>query len=217
MKTSVNLLRRAGNEQDSAAWTRLVKIYSPLISGWLTQAGVSKDDVEDVCQDVLSSMTRGLRNFRHSGRKGAFRNWLRNITVNQCRQYRKRTRKHSDVSNGSTANRFLDHLADPKTDLSKRWNLEHDQHILQAIIEKLSHEFDRSAMQAFHDLVLCRGPAAQTAQDLGLSVREVLTLSAQVMKRVSQEAAVFTQENDDWTDSDPTTDSSPPEPDRFPE
>ncbi len=191
MKTSVNLIQQVSGSSDSMAWSRLVTMYRPYISGWLLQAGIKEHDVEDVCQDVFSAVAKGIKNFQHSGRDGAFRNWLRNITVNQCRRYRKKNAKHFDVSSGSKADRFLNRLADPKTELSKRWNREHDKHVLQTILEKLSDEFDYSTMHVFHQLVICKQPANEVAQELNITVREALAMSSTVMQRVVREAATL--------------------------
>ncbi len=191
MKTSVNMIQKIAGSSDSMAWSRLVTIYHPYISGWLLQAGIVEHDVEDVCQDVFSAVAKGIKNFHHSGREGAFRNWLRNITVNQCRRYRKKNAKHFDVLSGSKADRFLNRLADPKTELSKRWDREHDKHVLQAILEKLSNEFDYSTMHVFHELVIRKRPAFKVAQELNITVREALAMSSAVMQRVVREAATL--------------------------
>ena len=189
MKTSVNMIQQAGSNQDPAAWSRLVTIYRPYISDWLLHAGISESDVEDVCRDVFSAVANGLGSFRHSGRDGAFRNWLRNITVNQCRRYRKKNAEHFDISSGSKADQFLNRLADPKTDLSKRWDREHDKHVLRAILEELSDELDSPTMHVFHQVVICKQPASEVAQELDITVREVLVMSSRVMKLVVGKAA----------------------------
>lgn len=196
MKTSVNLIRQANNKRDPIAWSRLAEIYEPLIADWLRQAGVKKHDIENVCLKVFLEVHRRLGSFEHPGREGAFRHWLRDITVNQCRRYRSRNAKHFDVSSGSKVDRFLDRLADPQTDLAKRWNLDHDKHILQAILEKLSREFDYNSMYAFHELIICRSPAIKVVEALGISAREALALSSQVMTRVLQEVAFLNDDPD---------------------
>lgn len=191
MKTSVNMLHLAGVEQDSAAWSRLERIYRPLISDWIAKAGIIEGDMDDVCQNVFSALIRGLKNFQHSGREGAFRNWLRNLTINQCRQFRKKNLKHTNVCDGHKAEQFLDELADPKTDLSRRWHLEHDRHVLASILEMVADEFDDVAMYAFHELVICRGPVDQVAEELGITIKETLALSMKVKSRIMQEAAAL--------------------------
>src|SRR5271168_3972256 len=85
-ETSATLLERLNDRSDSIAWRRLVDLYSPLINGWLHRHGVSTDDAEDLTQEVLAVIVREVSRFRHNGRVGAFRTWLRTITINCLRQ-----------------------------------------------------------------------------------------------------------------------------------
>jgi len=62
-----------------------VDLYQPLIHGWLIRNKVRPQDADDLCQDVLANVVKGLAAFEHSGRPGAFRNWLRTIAVNRSR------------------------------------------------------------------------------------------------------------------------------------
>src|SRR4051812_15465112 len=61
--TPLSLLERA-RARDADAWGRLVALYRPLILYWCRRRGVSGDDVEDVAQEVLAAVSRGLDGFR---------------------------------------------------------------------------------------------------------------------------------------------------------
>ena len=196
MTTSVNMIKRARDKQDSAVWSRLTETYEPLVTSWLQEAGVLERDVEGVCLKVFLEVNRQIGNFEHPGYEGAFRHWLRDITVSQCRRYRTKHAQHFDVSTGSKIDRFLDRLADPKTNLAKRWSIDHDKYALRAILEKLSREFEYNAMYSFHEVVICRNPVNKVVDELGISAKEVLAFSSQVMARVLQEIAFLGDESD---------------------
>src|SRR5712671_6910487 len=84
--TSPSLLDQArGRHAD--AWDRLVSLYTPLLDAWLTAAGLQPADREDLTQRVLEILVRQLPDFEHNGRPGAFRAWLRGITVNLLREF----------------------------------------------------------------------------------------------------------------------------------
>ena len=85
-ETSATLLQRLNDRSDSVAWRRLVDLYTPLINAWLRRQGVSAEDAEDLTQEVLGIVVREVSRFRHNGRVGAFRTWLRTITINCLRQ-----------------------------------------------------------------------------------------------------------------------------------
>ena len=85
-ETRQSLLVRAQTGEE-AAWKDLTALYRPLILGWLHRQGVPAGDVEDLTQDVLLSVVKHLPAFEHSGRRGAFRAWLRSIIGNVLREF----------------------------------------------------------------------------------------------------------------------------------
>ena len=89
-QTSANLLERLRDREDSDAWSRMVDLYAPMIRAWLWRYRLPEADVEDISQTVLSAVVANLPRFEHSGRVGAFRSWLRTITVNSLRDIEKR-------------------------------------------------------------------------------------------------------------------------------
>src|SRR4051812_18414025 len=86
-ETSVSLLERLRRQPDGRDWQRLVDIYTPLVHGWLRRQEVPPADADDLVQDVLGVLVRELPAFEHNHRPGAFRAWLRAITVNRIRGY----------------------------------------------------------------------------------------------------------------------------------
>src|SRR5271166_4073708 len=79
------LLRAQIGETD--AWRILTVLYRPLILGWLNRQGVPARDLEDLSQEVLLSVVKHLPGFEHSGRRGAFRSWLRTIVCRRTADY----------------------------------------------------------------------------------------------------------------------------------
>src|SRR5438552_13871982 len=87
-ETSASLLEQLRLRPDAAAWRRLVDLYTPLIRGWMRRhAPLRPEDADDVVQEVLAVVVRKLRDFRREPRTGAFRRWLRSITVNCLRDF----------------------------------------------------------------------------------------------------------------------------------
>src|SRR5438552_16051935 len=84
-ETSLSLLKRLRLQPDAESWKRLVDLYTPLIHGWLRRYSVPPADADDLTQEVMTVLVRELPQFRHNHQAGAFRNWLRTITVNRLR------------------------------------------------------------------------------------------------------------------------------------
>src|SRR5712671_6362451 len=95
MDTSATLLQRLRDRGDSDAWDRLVRLYTPLIRGWLSRHLPQSADVDDLTQQVLTVVVEKLPTFEHNGRAGALRTWLRGICVNRLRMF---WRVRSDTS-----------------------------------------------------------------------------------------------------------------------
>src|SRR5262245_7996724 len=85
--TSVSLLERLRDRPDGLSWQRLVDLYTPLIRAWLHRDLLPAADADDLVQEVLAVVVRELPHFEHSRRSGAFRSWLRGVTVHRLRDF----------------------------------------------------------------------------------------------------------------------------------
>src|SRR5690348_14344538 len=85
--TPISLLERLRLQPDEASWKRLVDLYTPLIHNWLRRYSLPASDSDDLTQEVLQVLIRELPHFQHDLRPGAFRRWLRNVTVNRLRMF----------------------------------------------------------------------------------------------------------------------------------
>ena len=178
--TSVSLLDQARG-RSAGAWDRLVALYTPLLDAWLTAAGLQPADREDLRQRVLEILVRQLPGFEHSGRPGAFRAWLRGITVNLLREF---WRARPEPEAGSR----LEQISDPDAGLSRFWDEQHDRHVLHALMDQVRPEFTDATWQAFRRLALDGAAARTVAAELGLSVNAVLIAKSRVLARLRQEA-----------------------------
>src|SRR6516165_7259704 len=86
-QTPISLLERLRLRPDPASWQRLVDLYTPLIRDWLRRHGLQPPDADDLVQEVMHVLVRELPEFRHDLRPGAFRRWLRAVTVNRVRAF----------------------------------------------------------------------------------------------------------------------------------
>jgi len=179
-ETSTSLLDQARG-RSAGAWNRLVALYTPLLDAWLTAAGLQPADREDLTQRVLEILVRQLPDFEHNGRPGAFRAWLRGITLNLLREF---WRGHPQPNAGS----LLDQISDPGASLSRCWDEQHDRHVLHALMDLVRPEFTEASWQAFRRLALDGAPTRVVAGELGLSVNAVLIAKSRVLARLRQEA-----------------------------
>ena len=184
--TSTSLLRRlvAGEPE---AWARLNTLYTPLLHAWLRPRGLQPADVDDLTQAALAVVLRRLPDFRHNGRKGAFRTWLRGILLNRLRDFRRQP-SPALVQEGDDSERRLDNLADDQSELSRQWDREHDQNVVNRLLHLIAADFEPRTWQAFRAFVMDGHPAATVAAELRMSVGAVWSAKSHVLKRLRHEA-----------------------------
>jgi RNA polymerase sigma-70 factor (ECF subfamily) len=183
--TSLSLLdrlKRGG--PDAAEWHRLKDVYGPLIRSWLACVPGLREDAEDLAQDVFIVLLRGLPSFERR-RHGSFRAWLRQTTVNRVRAHWKASRKQPRDGDGE---QLLARLEDPASDLARRWDRDHDLHLLRKLLAAVRPDFDPRTWQAFTRFALDGLAAADVARELATSESAVVQAKFRVLKRLREEA-----------------------------
>ena len=189
-ETSASLLDQLRLRPDGDAWKRLVDLYTPLIRGWLrTHAPLRPEDADDVVQEVLAVVVRKLRDFRRQPRTGAFRRWLRTITVNCLRDFWRSRQGRPAAAGGSDFLQTLDQLEDANSGLSRLWDEEHDRHVAARLLEMIRPEFEPKTWQAFRRTALDGAAPNQVAAELGLSVNAVFIAKSRVLGRLRRAGA----------------------------
>jgi RNA polymerase sigma factor (sigma-70 family) len=183
-ETPLSLLQRLRTGPDDSSWQRMADLYSPLVQRWLHQHGLPRSDADDLAQEVMLVIVREVPHFEHSGRKGAFRNWLRVITVHRIRGYWRTKQTRPDQA----ADERRDMLADSNSDFARLWDREHDEFILQRLLELIEPEFSPTAWHAFHRQTVDGLSAREAAAELGGSANAVLIAKSRVLRRLRQEA-----------------------------
>src|SRR6185369_519312 len=83
--TPRSLLQRVRNDPASADWKRLTDLYTPFLMRIVQHFGVADADRDDLIQEVFTVVVREIGEFEHNEQRGAFRRWLRTITLNRLR------------------------------------------------------------------------------------------------------------------------------------
>jgi RNA polymerase sigma factor (sigma-70 family) len=183
--TSFSLLDRLKTAQPEASdWNRLQDVYLPLIRRWLARVPGLGVEADDLAQEVFIIVVRQLPHFER-GLEGSFRAWLRQVTVNRVRSYRRQRRPAVGLD---PAEGFLDRLADPNGDLASEWDREHDKHVTQKLLSVVQPDFSPATWQAFRRFALDGVPAAKVAGEFGMSENAVIRAKARILKRLREEA-----------------------------
>src|SRR5262249_2697656 len=105
------------------------------------------------------------------------------------REYWRAGRARAKALGGTSFQDFLNQLDDPNSDLSKRWDAEHDQQVCQRLLLVLEQDFTPKTVQAFRRLVFDGASGAEVAVELGMTRAAVFMAQSRVLRRLREEAA----------------------------
>lgn len=179
-KTSYTLINRALDAGDQVAWDQLVEHYRRFICHVLHKMSVAPSDVDDLCQQVLISLTKNLSAYNRS--KSHFRTWLsaviRNAAISYFRKQSSYQRCVSDLRE-ETESRLDIHQADLNARIEQEWAA----YLANQALERIRETFQGQAIEVF-ELGLTGASASEVAEKTGLTVSTVYTLRKRVKKRL---------------------------------
>jgi RNA polymerase sigma-70 factor (ECF subfamily) len=185
--TSLSLLQRLQHAKPEASdWQRLDDIYHPYIRAWVLRFGIDEAEADDLTQEVFLVLSQDLPSFEPL-RNGSFRAWLRQIVLNQVRNFRKARKKRPQAGRDGVE-QLLSQLENPHSDLSRKWDHEHDRHVAQKLMALIKPDFEAKTWEAFVRCFLDGRPAKQVAEELVISEGAVAQAKYRILKRLREEA-----------------------------
>jgi RNA polymerase sigma-70 factor (ECF subfamily) len=181
--TPGSLLQRLRQEGKEEPWRRFSELYTPLLYYWARHLGLQQHDAADLVQEVFTVLVRKLPEFTYD-REKSFRSWLRTVTLNKWRDFR---RRHSEQTL-PTENGALAELPAPATDDSLA-EKEYRQLLIRRALQIMQADFEPTTWKACWECAAEDRPAAEVAAELGMSLGAVYVAKARVLSRLRQELA----------------------------
>src|SRR4029077_20704186 len=100
-------------------------------------------------------------------RDGSFRAWLRQVTVNRVRTFRRARHGRQPVDSGEGPDDSLPQLEDPNSASAKQWDRDHDAYLFRHLLAAVERDFEPRTWRAFTRVVLDGRPPAEAAAALG--------------------------------------------------
>jgi RNA polymerase sigma-70 factor (ECF subfamily) len=178
--TSLTLLDRLRQPNQTDAWVRFVSLYAPLLLNWASRQGLQESDAQDVVQEVLVKLVRELPVYER-GDGQSFRGWLYRLTVNQCQDFRRRVATRplpgaaglSDVCDACRA--------------SEKEESDDRRRLVRRALELIRGDFNETTWTAFTRLMLEGRSATDVAAELGTTANAVYLDRHRVLTRLRQE------------------------------
>lgn len=180
LSTPSSLLLRLQSREDSAAWNRFLRLYTPLVRYWIAGLGIESNHAEDLLQEVFVSIL-GKVTFLGQRPPDSFRAWLRTVTLNQCRDHFRRL----DRKTYAHALESIEvAIADPQVEGERR---EYQQYLSHAALRLMKDCFSETTWKACWLSVVERRSGAEIANQLGISENAVYLARGRVLKRLREE------------------------------
>ena len=177
--TSISLLERLRRPAEHEAWTRFVQLLRRC-SLRATQ-GLSPEDAGDLVQEVLTVLLQKLPEFQYDQEK-SFRNWLRTITLNKWRDFCRRRATSPGVVNPGDLEKAQS--PDPSDAFAEA---EYRQRLVARALEIMKSEFQPETWKACWECLAADRPAAEVADELGLTANAVYLAKSRVLRRLREE------------------------------
>jgi RNA polymerase sigma-70 factor (ECF subfamily) len=179
--TPISLLDRLLADDDSEAWPEFRGLYEPLIQRWAGRFLSEPADIDDVVQEVMTTLLSALPKFEHNHRPGAFRSWLKKIMIRRIqRRFRRQRFNEQQISDAND-------LEDPNSRMSKLWDKEHDDFVLRGLLEKTRPEFGSRSWDIFMRVAIDGASPRVVAREFETSTNVVHVTKARVLKRLREE------------------------------
>ncbi|MEM1069689.1 MAG: sigma-70 family RNA polymerase sigma factor [Planctomycetota bacterium] len=183
-ETQLSMLARVQQTTVGQSWNEFAELYDGMIHGWLARQGVQSQDADDIRQEVMTVVLRRIGGFEHNGREGAFRAWLKMITSNCLRDFWKKKSRRG--GGGPDLGEMAAQLEDESSNLSSRWDAEHDRYVLNHLLDQISERLSEKSVQIFRRVAVEQESAESVANDLGMKLGAVRVAQHRVLNALKE-------------------------------
>jgi RNA polymerase sigma-70 factor (ECF subfamily) len=183
--TRASLLLRLRDPRDGAAWEEFVRLYAPLVYGYLRKQGLQDADAADLSQQVLGAVAGAVGRLEYDPGRGAFRNWLFTIVRRKLADWRAAERNRVRGSGDAAVHAVLEQVVAPPG-LDADWEAEWKRQVFVRACERVRGEVSAATWQAFWRTAVEGRPGKQVAADLGLTVAAVYHARSRVLARLRE-------------------------------
>jgi RNA polymerase sigma factor (sigma-70 family) len=170
------------------AWTEFRARYAPIIAGFAARCGASRQDIDDVIQDVLTGFLNVGTRFVYNPQLGRFRGYLKTCTVRAAIRRAGKNLRFQGVP--------LDEVPDAELAVEPIWDDLWEQQLIAQAIKIIRQESqDSLTFRAFEQYVLLDRPAEIVARELQTSVNNIHQAKARMARQLRDAVLRLRQED----------------------
>jgi RNA polymerase sigma-70 factor (ECF subfamily) len=192
------LLLRIRNADDAGAWQEFLSIYSPIVRDYCLQRRLQISDVDDIVQEVMTTISMAIRQFDYDPTKGRFRSWLGTVAANRIRNHLEKQSNRRSQSIDSIAGYDGDSGVLPQPQLcadpDSAWVELFSERIYAAACQRIRPEVSELQWSCFEATWVRNENAADVAHALQLPVHQIYVNKSRVLKRLEAEVRVLAED-----------------------
>jgi len=181
--THQTLIQRAQNPDDASAWDDFVKYYETFIKMVLKKFNIPFSDTDDLVQDILLKVWKGLPGYEYRREKAKFRTWLgiiiRNTVINHVTKIKRKGGDKLELIENKIQN-FNE------ADIEKVINDEWVKYLTNYAMERIEDIFSGQTIDVFK-LSLKGHNGKDIAAKLNITEESVFVLRSRVKSRLKKE------------------------------
>ena len=170
-------LGSSGPGERELAWSEFRARYAPIIASFAAKCGASRQDIDDIIQDVLTNFLGASGEFVYDPTKGRFRGYLKTCTVRAAIRRAGKNVRFRGVP--------LDEISQAELAVEPIWDDVWEQ---QLVTEALRHVRgacqNSTAFRAFEQYVLLDRSAEIVANELETTVNNVHQAKTRITKQL---------------------------------
>ncbi len=178
--TRVSIFARLGSPgagERELAWSEFRARYAPIIAGFATKCGASRQDIDDIIQDVLTNFLGASGEFAYDPAKGRFRGYLKTCTVRAAIRRAGKNVRYRGIP--------LDEIPQAELAVEPIWDDVWEQQLVSQALRIVREQCrDSTAFRAFEQYVLLDRSAEIVAAELGTSVNNVHQAKTRITKQL---------------------------------
>lgn len=161
------------------AWREFRKRYSPVIAGFASKCGASRQDIDDVIQEVMASFLSASGEFVYDPSKGRFRGYLKTCTVRASVRLAGKNMKVRGIP--------LADVGEADLAVEPIWNDVWERQQVAQALRIVRQEFaNTNAIRTFEQYVLLDRSAEVVAKELDTTVNNVHQSKSRITKRLRE-------------------------------
>jgi RNA polymerase sigma-70 factor (ECF subfamily) len=175
--TRKSLLLRLKNWQDQESWRDFFNTYWKLIYSVARKSGLNESEAQEVVQETVISVAKGINSFEYRAESGSFKSWLLTITRRRITDQLRRNYAHPRTV---SAKKFAPESGTPLTHRipddrhwEQVWEQEWETNLLDLALENIKARVKSRQYQLFDCFVLKEWPMEQVIERLQVSKRQV--------------------------------------------